>query len=308
MKSILILLALLTIPFSLTAQTKAGIIATNNLRGFDPILGLYDGDVFRKPYGSGSYTPQEVNSYLGEKYPGSKYDPKKKEIVIENSGAKFVLSSVREDFEKGLDNRVSQVFHQKKEKALDISTMTFRGNYLRAITKCFGMKESSTIMKIKTEKDSVFCATATPKVCQKIVNVYNKRAIDNNNLGSSVEMNAKVAACTDIMKEYSEILKSYSELAPGVAGNFATIVEKENKAIKEQLGKAEEATISNLDFYSLNNRDSFAKASEAMLSSMKGLEHVNNLIETCQNNLQNFDPELYDTNKPKPTKTPARQR
>lgn len=216
------------------------------------------------------------------------------------------MSSSREDFENGLDTRINQTVYFKKKGELLTSSLTFRKDYLRSVTYCSGEKRTSKTVGISTGENHVYCATATPKVCQKVLNRYNRQAVKSEVLGSPEEMAGKVASCTNLMDDYSQILKAYADINPGIAAAYSKLVERETAVIKEQLAATKNVTWTSTYINALNNKDAFSTASSQMLSSMKGLNQVNSLIELCQDNIGNFDPSLFSDSEGVPTRTRPR--
>lgn len=189
-------------------------------------------------------------------------------------------------------SRLSKIIFNNKSKKIQTRSVTYTNGGLRSATHCEGSAVNSGV----TDKE-VYCATATKRVCDKVLAAYNKnddaRALAKK---GSAAVAAKVAECTTTINSYSEILKSFAngfEDNKAVSGAREALVKVENEETKRLLKKLPEG--SSLKMNSVNSPASqkdFDQLQEKLTSSVQGLSQIHKMISLCEESIGKFDPNL----------------
>lgn len=294
------------------ANFKQQAINTNLIDRTDALIVGFDGEVFRNTQGSLMLEP-DIQKYLGNGKKGSySYRNGTKLLELRDTNQKFILSSQIEEFDGKAGLRVSQ--SQAKKRAdgksdLIHSSITFDGDYVRSISECRGDREVVPHITGKakygdSDREITYCVVYTPKVCQKVLNAYNIKALTDAKLDSADKMKKKVAECTSIMESYSQILKGFAESETDLAKEDEKIIDSELEKIRDQVGLVKERTMNrSATNLSLNKSEDFGKLKELLTSSARGLSQISKMVEVCENNLPFFNDTKYSKFDPVPGKT-----
>ncbi len=215
---------------------------------------------------------------------------KEQEKKITTKNGQYFIEKKSEDFGDGIsDHRLNQIFYDKSTRKIISSSTTFDGTYLRTSTFCEGTLVDSGL----TDKE-VFCATASQKVCNKVLEVYEKQS------GEKFEKNVK--ACEDTLKGYANILKAFNESMgrnAAIAGAREDILSTEGKETNNLLKRLDGGSLIKMNVINqLKTEDDINRAAQRLTSSIGGLQQISNFVKLCQDNKYNFNPKYADPNNP----------